>query len=143
MFSLFGLSLSPRSLRGDLLRRCVGRTTERRKPGRLSRRPGRRRVLDRSRGSFVVGFVAQRKMSTDRRCSLSTEAQAAGDAQDEEEYVRLVMVHLLFQDANMWERKRADRTLARSIGYGLPSVVCRCLPERIKCTRLVRQAVST
>ena len=47
------------------------------------------------------------------RCSLSTEAQAASEAQEEEEYVRLVIVDLLFQDANMWERKRADRTLAR------------------------------
>ena len=35
------------------------------------------------------------------RWSLSTEAQAAGDAQEEEEYVRLVIVDLLFQDANM------------------------------------------
>ena len=32
------------------------------------------------------------------RCSLSTEVQAAGDAQEEEEYVRLVIVDLLFQD---------------------------------------------
>ena len=80
----------------------LGRTTERRKPGRLSHRPGRRRVLDRSRGSFVVGFVAQRKMSTHRALLSVNRGASCGDAQEEEEYVRLVIVDLRFQDANMW-----------------------------------------
>ena len=71
MFSSFGFSLSSGSLCGKLLRRCVGPHV-----------PGRRRILDKSRGSFVVG-------------SLSAE-------EEEGEHVRLVIVDLLFQDANMW-----------------------------------------
>ena len=42
--------------------------------------------------------------------SLSADMHAAGGAQEEGEYVRLVIVVVLFQDANM-----ADRTLARSL----------------------------
>ena len=67
MFSSLGLSLSPSSLCGGALRR-VGRTTERRKrgrPGRPSHTLCRRIVLDGLRKPFVVGFVAQRHMSTD------------------------------------------------------------------------------
>ena len=38
------------------------------------------------------------------RSSLWAEVQAAGEAQEEGEYVRLVILDLLFQDANMWTR---------------------------------------
>ena len=36
------------------------------------------------------------------RRSLSADVQAAGEAQEEGEYIRFVVVDLLFQDANMW-----------------------------------------
>ena len=55
----------------------------------------------------------RRKVSTASGAGLCQQRCKLQDAQEEEEYVRLVMVHLLFQDANMWERKRADRTPAK------------------------------
>ena len=106
MFSSFCLSLSPSSLCGGALRR-VGGTSERRKRGR-------RTVLDGLRKLFVGGSWHSGRCRRISRSSVSAEVQAAGEAQEEEEHVRLVIGDLLFQDGV--ERKRADRTLARGLG---------------------------
>ena len=55
------------------------------------------------------------------RAALWAQVQAADEAQEEEEHVRLVIGDLLFQDGV--ERKRADRTLARGHGSGLQVIV--------------------
>ena len=49
------------------------------------------------------------------RSSLSAEVKAAGEAQEEREYVRLVIVDLLFQDANMCNANDQNQTLTRSL----------------------------
>ena len=46
---------------------------------------------------------------------LSTEVQAAGEAQEEGEYVRLVIVDLLFQDANKWSANEQIPLLPRAL----------------------------
>ena len=83
----------------NFCRRRVGGTPERREPGWLSHQ-----VAD---AEYLVGHERPLSWHSGRCCwisrsSLAAEEQAAGEAQDEGEFVRLVLVDLLFQDATMW-----------------------------------------
>ena len=69
--------------------------------------------------------------------------QAAGEAHEEGEYVRLVIVDLLFQDANMWNTNEQIALLPGALVLDSEALWRGGLSKRVKCSRLNRQAVST
>ena len=101
MLSSIDLSLPSSSLCGNLLRRCVLFDGKESQASYLTCLADAEYLTSQEGPLSLMSWHSGRCRRI-ARSSLSAEVHAAGEAQEEGEYVRLVTVDLLFQDANMW-----------------------------------------
>ena len=125
---------SPSSSCGELLRRCVGCATKRRKARQAISCVLQTQCTSRVKNVLCRWFRGtaedvggSRAALCRQRCELRVRHRKRG------EYVRLVIVDLLFQDANMWNACEQVALLPRSLVRDCKALFD-CLQERIKCT---------